>query len=57
MILFLVGIGLCSTSANTTQDTEMKAARTETITVRIESAVKAGLMAMAQKERRSIQYD
>lgn len=31
----------------------MKAAKTETITVRIEPAVKAGLKAMAQKERRS----
>jgi len=32
----------------------MKAAKTETITVRIEPAVKAGLKAMAERERRSI---
>lgn len=32
----------------------MKAAKTETITVRIEPAVKAGLKAMAEQERRSI---
>lgn len=32
----------------------MKAAKTETITVRIEPAVKAGLKAMAETERRSI---
>ena len=36
----------------------MKAAKTETITVRIEPAVKAGLKAMAERERRSLgQYD
>lgn len=33
---------------------EMKAAKTETITVRIEPAVKAGLKVMAERERRSI---
>ncbi|MDZ7749402.1 MAG: CopG family transcriptional regulator [Halofilum sp. (in: g-proteobacteria)] len=32
----------------------MKAAKTETITVRIEPAVKAGLKTMAEKERRSL---
>jgi len=32
----------------------VKAAKTETITVRIEPAVKAGLKAMAERERRSI---
>lgn len=32
----------------------MKAAKTETITVRIEPAVKAGLKAMAERERRSL---
>ena len=32
----------------------MKAAKTETITVRIEPTVKAGLKAMAEEERRSL---
>lgn len=32
----------------------MKAAKTETITVRVEPAVKAGLKAMAERERRSL---
>lgn len=32
----------------------MKAAKTETITVRIEPVVKAGLKAMAERERRSL---
>lgn len=32
----------------------MKATKTETITVRIEPAVKAGLKAMAEQERRSL---
>ncbi len=32
----------------------MKAAKTETLTVRVEPAVKAGLKAMAEQERRSL---
>lgn len=32
----------------------MKAAKTETLTVRVEPAVKAGLKAMAERERRSL---
>lgn len=32
----------------------MKAAKTETITVRLQPAVKAGLKAMAEQERRSL---
>ena len=32
----------------------MKAVKTETITVRIEPAVKAGLKSMAERERRSL---
>lgn len=32
----------------------MKSAKTETITVRIQPAVKAGLKAMAEQERRSL---
>ncbi|MDZ7753654.1 MAG: CopG family transcriptional regulator [Gammaproteobacteria bacterium] len=32
----------------------MKAAKTETTTVRMEPAVKAGLKAMAERERRSL---
>jgi len=32
----------------------MKAGKTETLTMRVETAVKAGLKAMAEKERRSL---
>lgn len=32
----------------------MKAAKTETLTVRVEPAVKAGLKAVAEQERRSL---
>lgn len=41
-------------SDSTTQEPAVKVAKTETITVRIEPAVKAGLKAMAERERRSI---